>query len=374
MTAAADLTGELTALLNGLGLGKPDGANLGVLGDRTDPAAALRAKYPWVMPKFERMLKPLERLEGVPARIQAYADRWRKAATGAAEIGASIARSVRDMGGMWGSSGATAYEKYMTHNAEGLNGLTTGAAAMTDIAVGAGEVAAAYREALFQIAVKTAGELIVKIPQWIAERGGWSPTVKLAVLALSAAFIAAAFAHLAKKVTELKEKLDAFIRMLANLRRVVDQARDVLRLPEADRSAPTLPPDTNRKPKGTPEPEFGDPNKAWENKGFKQMAEDGYDVTQRPTPRSNGRKPDADVNGEYWDATVAGTNPKTLRREILEKIGTGPHNIQADRILVILPPGTSDDALQKAVYRPPIDGLKEIKVWRGRGRVEDYYP
>ncbi|GLZ79358.1 hypothetical protein Afil01_41650 [Actinorhabdospora filicis] len=371
---AADLGGDIAALLNGMGLGKPDGANLGVLGDRADPGAALRAKYPWVMVKFEKLTRPLEQLEGVPAVIQAYADRWRAVGGQAGEIGGSVTRSLQDLSGLWGSKGASAYETYMTRNAEGLYGLTTGAAAMADIAVATGEVAADIREQIFELAAKAARELIHKIPQWIAERGGMSPTVKVALLAAAAALIAGFLVTVASRIKLLREQLDKFIKLLGNLRRLVDAARDVLRLPEADKTGPTLPPDPDRKPKGTPEPEFGDPNKAWENKALKQLAEDGYDVTQRPPPRANGRKPDADVDGEYWDATVAGTNHNTLRREILDKVGTGPHDIQADRILVVVPPGTSDDALRKAVFHPPIRGLREIKVWRGTGPVEDFYP
>ncbi len=108
-----------------------------------------------------------------------------------------------------------------------------------------------------------------------------------------------------------------------------------------------------------------------ENESARLLAENGYDVEQNPSPRSNGKEPDYKINGEYADCYAPRTsNP----RSILDTVAGKVNEKQADRIVLNLDDSqVTLEALQKQLLENPIPDLKEIIVLKN-GRVILFHP
>jgi hypothetical protein len=108
-----------------------------------------------------------------------------------------------------------------------------------------------------------------------------------------------------------------------------------------------------------------------ENESARLLSENGYDVEQNPSPRSNFKEPDYKLNGEYADCYAPSTdNPRSILDTLSKKVNKG----QADRIVLNLDDSQVElEALKKEILENPIANLKEIIVIRG-GRIILFYP
>jgi len=107
-----------------------------------------------------------------------------------------------------------------------------------------------------------------------------------------------------------------------------------------------------------------------ENESARILAENGYDVEQRPTP-INHKKPDYKINGEYADCYAPSSdNP----RSILDRVAKKVNEDQAARIILNLDDSQVQlEALKRQLVENPIVDLKEIIIVK-RGKVIPFYP
>jgi hypothetical protein len=108
-----------------------------------------------------------------------------------------------------------------------------------------------------------------------------------------------------------------------------------------------------------------------ENESARTLAENGYDVEQNPLRKTNGKKPDYKLNGEYADCYAPSTdNPRSIRDTIARKV----NQRQADRIVLNLDDShVTVDALMQQLAKDPIADLKNLIVVKG-GRIILLYP
>jgi len=99
-----------------------------------------------------------------------------------------------------------------------------------------------------------------------------------------------------------------------------------------------------------------------ENESARILAENGYDVEQRPAPinRINRKKPDYKINGEYADCYAPSTdNARNIRDAIAKKVNEG----QADRIVLNLEDSpVTPETIKKLLLENPIADLKELLI------------
>lgn len=149
--------------------------------------------------------------------------------------------------------------------------------------------------------------------------------------------------------------------------------------PDAEVTRPSLEPDSRRLPGGTvsraKEARTEDEGIRRENAAAVVLTQWGYDVTQNPSPRANGRQPDYLIEGRYWDCLSPRTaNGGQIRKRMSEKV----RKEQADRIILHLDPEDGGpvadmDAIRQALDGRPISGLREIKIVHNQ-QVIDFYP
>jgi hypothetical protein len=100
-----------------------------------------------------------------------------------------------------------------------------------------------------------------------------------------------------------------------------------------------------------------------ENESARTLAENGYDVEQNPPIKSNGKRPDYKLNGEYADCYAPKTdNPRSILDTVAAKVNEG----QAHRIILNLEDSqVTLEALKKQLAENPIADLKEIIAIKG---------
>lgn len=108
-----------------------------------------------------------------------------------------------------------------------------------------------------------------------------------------------------------------------------------------------------------------------ENESARLLAENGHQVEQNPPPRSNGKKPDYKVDGEYFDCYAPSTpNPRSIASGIKRKVDS----LQAQRIVLNLDDsGVALEALKQQLQDFPIPGLLEVLVVRN-GQLIRFFP
>ena len=107
-----------------------------------------------------------------------------------------------------------------------------------------------------------------------------------------------------------------------------------------------------------------------ENESARILADNGYDVEQRPAPL-NRKKPDYKLNGEYADCYAPSTdNVRNIRDTIVRKVNEG----QADRIVLNLDDSpVTLEAMKKHLSENPIAGMKELIIIKG-GKPTPFLP
>lgn len=146
-----------------------------------------------------------------------------------------------------------------------------------------------------------------------------------------------------------------------------------------DETKPTLPPDPNRVPDGSPQrpKKKDDPEKIRsldrQNESAKTLAENGYRVKQLPESKIQGKKnPDFEIEGKFFDNYAPSGKATTARidSELRKKIGKG----QAERFVLNLDDASVSIAdMKKQLEKFPIQGLKEIIIVKG-GKAIPFYP
>ena len=86
----------------------------------------------------------------------------------------------------------------------------------------------------------------------------------------------------------------------------------------------------------------------------------GYGIEHNSDTLPNGKKPDYQINGEYFDNIAPTTsNPRNIADRIKEKVELG----QVNRIVLNLDDSAVDlNALRQQLNNWPIEGLKEVLV------------
>ena len=142
----------------------------------------------------------------------------------------------------------------------------------------------------------------------------------------------------------------------------------------AGHTAAALPPDPNRKPRGTrtrARQKKEDLGVRRENEAADTLARRGYDVEQNPGRLpGTSKNPDYRIQGEYWDCYSPRTsNLRTIRNEIRSKVKDG-----IPRVVLDLDdyPGTLD-AIKSKLLSDPVGGLKEILIVKD-GAVLPFFP
>ena len=108
-----------------------------------------------------------------------------------------------------------------------------------------------------------------------------------------------------------------------------------------------------------------------ENESARILAENGYDVEQRPPTNRHGKNPDYKINGKYADCYAPSSdNP----RSILDRVAKKVNDHQAERIILNLDDSQVETgALKKHLMENPIADLKEIIIIKG-GTIILFHP
>jgi len=135
-----------------------------------------------------------------------------------------------------------------------------------------------------------------------------------------------------------------------------------------DRTLPSRPPDPAAKPRGTPEFPKGLDEKQTrdyqlQDEAAHTLAQNGYDVLRKPPVKPNGKNPDYQIEGRYFDCySPRNPNPRNIWREVQNKVKEG----QADRIVVNLDNSSVDlSALREQFAKWPIENLREVFFIKG---------
>lgn len=165
-------------------------------------------------------------------------------------------------------------------------------------------------------------------------------------------------------IQSLKNKIDDFFSSAAK---------------NLDETKPTLPPDPNRIPEGSPQrPKKKDDLEKIrsldrQNESAKTLAENGYQVKQLPESKIQGKKnPDFEIEGKFFDNYAPSGKATTARidSELRKKIAKG----QAERFVLNLDDASVSIAdMKKQLEDFPIQGLKEIIIVKG-GKAIPFYP
>jgi len=132
----------------------------------------------------------------------------------------------------------------------------------------------------------------------------------------------------------------------------------------ADRTLPSRPPDPNAVPRGSPEFQKGanaEQTRALQlqDEAAHSLARNGYDVLRKPPVKANGRRPDYQVEGRYFDCySPNNSNPRNIWTEVKAK---AVKREQIDRVIINLDNSSVDiSALRKQFTEWPIKGLREV--------------
>jgi len=108
-----------------------------------------------------------------------------------------------------------------------------------------------------------------------------------------------------------------------------------------------------------------------ENESARILAENGYDVEQRPTTKFNRKNPDYKINGEYADCYAPSTDKvSSIWGTIAGKVNKG----QADRIVLNLEDSpVTVEAMKKHLLENPIDNLRELIIIKD-GKPIPFHP
>lgn len=165
-------------------------------------------------------------------------------------------------------------------------------------------------------------------------------------------------------IRSLKNKIDDFFSSAAK---------------NLDETKPTLPPDPNRVPDGSPQrpKKKDDPEKIRsldrQNESAKTLAENGYQVKQLPESKIQGKKnPDFEIEGRTFDnyAPRETADASRIRSTFRDKMKDG----QADRFVLNLDDSkVTVEEMKKHLEQYPLAGLKEIIIVKG-GKAIPFFP
>jgi len=131
----------------------------------------------------------------------------------------------------------------------------------------------------------------------------------------------------------------------------------------SDRTLPSRPPDPNAVPRGSPEFQKGadiQQTRALQlqDEAAHSLARNGYDVLRKPPIKVNGRRPDYQVEGRYFDCySPNNSKPRNIWAEVSRKV----ENEQVDRVVINLDNSSVEiSALRKQFETWPIENLREI--------------
>ncbi|HRI50558.1 MAG TPA: hypothetical protein PLW65_10285 [Pseudomonadota bacterium] len=131
----------------------------------------------------------------------------------------------------------------------------------------------------------------------------------------------------------------------------------------SDRTLPSRPPDPNAVPRGSAEFQKGadaEQTRALQlqDEAAHSLARNGYDVLRKPPGKANGRNPDYQIEGRYFDC-YSPNNSKP--RNIWTGVRTKVKDEQVDRVVINLDNSSVDiSALRKQFETWPIENLREV--------------
>ena len=139
----------------------------------------------------------------------------------------------------------------------------------------------------------------------------------------------------------------------------------------ADRPLPSRPPDPNAVPRGSPEFQKGADAKQTralqlQDEAAHSLARSGYDVLRKPPVKVNGKHPDYQIEGRYFDCYSPNNNkPRNIWTEVRDKVTEE----QADRIIINLDNSSVEiSALRKQFEIWPIANLREV-IFLKNGKI-----
>jgi hypothetical protein len=131
----------------------------------------------------------------------------------------------------------------------------------------------------------------------------------------------------------------------------------------SDRTLPSRPPDPNAVPRGSPEFQKGADAEQTsalqlQDEAAHSLARHGYDVLRKPPVKVNGKHPDYQIEGRYFDCYSPNNNkPRNIWSEVRDKVTEK----QANRIVINLDNSSVEiSALRKQFEIWPIADLREV--------------
>ncbi|MEV0650969.1 hypothetical protein AB0I28_37530 [Phytomonospora sp. NPDC050363] len=235
-----DLFAAFDSYIKGTDIGPAAAGRLHPLGVDHRPFAPLESSgHGWLTPYLRHLREPLDKLEGVPEAITAFAERWtRISATALAAASEYRGASTSAVGG-WVGPAALAFQNFTRENAITSEGVGDAARAMAAVSVAGGVVVAAAREDVWGFVAAAVGELVAKLPGWLAEEGGNLATAKAAILVLALAAVAVWLAKITGVLRKLSEALRGFIETLKGLKDLIEKLK--MRSPGGGKKEPAGP-------------------------------------------------------------------------------------------------------------------------------------
>ena len=350
------------------------GTGLDGLALASDPVGALlQYGISWLIEHVRPLSEALDWLAGDPAGIAAHARTWRNVAASLRAESDDLARAARTDLVEWRGAAADTYRRWAGQRDRSLRTVARASDTMALITEGAGMLVGTVRMMVRDAVATVVSRLVVYAGELVATAGLATPLV-----AEQAATLCAAWAvKIARWLRELIASIRNLLREAGRLGDLVAALAGGLRRSTGDGrvARPSGAPDPGNKPRGVPTPAH--PTRAVnrphrrENESAETLARHGYDVVQNPGPKPNGRKPDYQVEGQYFDCYSPGTTRlDQIRKGIHRKIEDG----QATRVILNLDDCLrSVDEIEEFLRRRPIAGLEQILIVKNDA-VIPFYP
>jgi hypothetical protein len=349
------------------------GAGLDGLALVSDPVGALlQYGIAWLIEHVKPLSEALDWLAGDPAGIAAHARAWRSTASLLITEAEALSQAVREDVETWSGSAAAAYRSWATHREQSLRALGRASETMALITEGAGALIGTVRMMVRDAVATVVSRLIVYAVELIATAGLATPVVAEQVAALCAAW----GAKIARWLNALLSSLRRLLSEATHLGRLVETLKKSLGVTSGNRlTAPSGKPNPANRPSGrrteAHPTRFPDRGRRRENESADVLAYNGYQVEQNPGTKSNGKKPDYKVEGEYFDCySPTSGNLDQIRKGMRKKVVEE----QSSRIVLSLDDcPCSRDEIAALLRRKPLQGLEQVLVVKD-GQVDRLFP
>ncbi|MGH8791269.1 MAG: WXG100 family type VII secretion target [Stackebrandtia sp.] len=189
-----------------------------LLSAATDPLGTLAAiGVNWLMEVVEPLREILDAITGDPDEVDSHAVTWDNVAAQVEAAGSDLSAAVTSDISAWTGDAAEAYGVHVGDNIAGVYGLAASATAMASATRGAGAYVEKVRVLVRGLIASCVGDLVGRVPRWLAEEAATLGGATPAVVAEAAAVVAKYMGPIVQAVDAMVTSVRSLITMIEGL-------------------------------------------------------------------------------------------------------------------------------------------------------------